>query len=308
MMGDRSKIEWTDATWNPIRARNARTGAIGWYCEKVSQGCANCYAEALNRRRGTRLSYVPLGLMQVGAFLDEETLLQPLRWKRPRMVFPCSMSDLFGDWVSTSWIDRVFAVMALASNHTFQVLTKRSTRMREYVTDVGVIDRVRRAGEQLRPSSPPRHWYHINDWAARLSRFPPDNVWLGVSAEDHETLNSRVPDLISTPARIRFISAEPLLGPLDFMNIYAPQAEHIPGRTLGIQWVIVGGESGASARGMSTIDAWQVVRQCREADIPVFVKQLGTIWSRSKGLHKKDPKGGDMEHWPYRLRVREMPT
>ncbi|MEK9751770.1 MAG: DUF5131 family protein [Rhodospirillaceae bacterium] len=110
-MGDRSRIEWTDASWTPIRARNRATGKVGWHCEHVSEGCRNCYAERWNRPYGTGLPYKPGHRADVELFLDEQLLTQPLRWRRPRRVFVCSMTDLFADFVPDEWIDRVFAVM-----------------------------------------------------------------------------------------------------------------------------------------------------------------------------------------------------
>ena len=134
-MGDHSKIEWTDASWNAIRARNKATGKVGWHCEHASPGCVHCYSESFNRDRlGTRLAFKPGHRDDVEIFLDEAMLLQPLRWRRPRKIFVCSMTDLFGEFVPDAMIDRVFAVMALAPQHTFLVLTKRSARLREYMT------------------------------------------------------------------------------------------------------------------------------------------------------------------------------
>src|ERR1051325_7770043 len=141
-MGD-TKIEWTrnadgtaGKTWNPIRARRISNDERGWYCEHVSEGCRNCYAEKMNRNTyfGNGLEYKPATLPQVELFLDEKILQQPLHWSKPQNVFPCSMTDLFGRWVKDEWLDQIFAVMALAKQHTFQVLTKRPERMREYVT------------------------------------------------------------------------------------------------------------------------------------------------------------------------------
>ena len=132
-MADRSKIEWTDSTWNPIRARRRDNGHVGFHCEHVSEACRNCYAEGMNKRLFTGLDYKPGNRDQVEIFLDEKTLLQPLRGKRPRKIFVCSMTDLFADFVADEMIDRIFAVMALCPQHTFQILTKRPERMRKYI-------------------------------------------------------------------------------------------------------------------------------------------------------------------------------
>lgn len=225
-MGAKTSIEWTDASWTPIRARAwERSGdgvvkeRIGWHCEKVSAGCKNCYAEPINRRLGTGLDYKPSHLMRadVSIFLDEKMLLAPLRWQKPRRIFVCSMTDLFADFVTDEMIDRVFALMALCPQHTFQVLTKRPERMRAYLSAAGVADRIldlaaillrRRFGvpedvptERLEKLDP-RPW-------------PLPHVWLGVSAEDQEAADARVPVLLATPAAVRFLSCEPLLGPID---------------------------------------------------------------------------------------------
>lgn len=136
-MGDKSAIEWTDATWNPLRARDHETGAEGWACVRVSPGCVNCYAATLNETqrwgRGTGRDYVVGALERVETYLHDETLTQPLRWRKPRMIFVCSMTDLFGEWVPDEAIDRVFAVMALSPQHKYQVLTKRPERMLAYI-------------------------------------------------------------------------------------------------------------------------------------------------------------------------------
>lgn len=138
-MSEHSTIEWTDSTWSPIRARlkekigRKAKGSLGWHCEHASEGCRNCYAEGFNRRLGTGLDFKPGHRDDVEIFLDEEMLLAPLRWKKPKIIFVCSMTDAFASFVRDEWLDRMFAVMALCPQHTFQVLTKRAERMREYI-------------------------------------------------------------------------------------------------------------------------------------------------------------------------------
>ena len=145
-MGDNSRIEWTDASWTAIRARctgEGGKGRLGWHCEPVSEGCCHCYSEAMNVRLGTGHPFKP-GVLASGAvklFLDENMLLQPLRWKKPRSIFVCSMTDLFADFVPDEWIDKKFSVMALTPHHTYQVLTKRVERMRQYCESV-TLDRL----------------------------------------------------------------------------------------------------------------------------------------------------------------------
>src|SRR3990167_1704387 len=125
MMGAVSKIQWTDASWTPIRARNRATNKTGWHCEHATPGCEHCYAETMNKRLGTGLPFKPRHRKDVELFLDEKTLTAPLRWRKPRMIFVCSMTDLFADFVPDEWIDAMYGVMTQARMHIFQVLTKR---------------------------------------------------------------------------------------------------------------------------------------------------------------------------------------
>ncbi len=213
-MSDNSSIEWTQATWNPV------TG-----CEKVSPGCAHCYAETFAERfRG-----VPGHPYERGFDLQmrPERLTQPLEWARSRLIFVNSMSDLFHEDIPVEFIQSVFDTMRRADQHKFQVLTKRSARLRE-----------------LAPLLP---------W--------PDNVWMGVSVEN-QRWTSRIDDLRTVPAAVRFLSCEPLLGPLD-LNLE------------GIHWVIVGGESGPGARRMKPEWAREIRDQCGRAGVPFFFKQWG---------------------------------
>ena len=219
-MALQSKIEWTEATWNPV------TG-----CTKISAGCANCYAERLakrlkamgNRRyrNGFRLTLHP------------DLLDAPLHWRQPRIVFVNSMSDLFHEEVPFNFIEHVFATMREAEQHIFQVLTKRSQRLAEVASDL--------------------------PW--------PDNVWAGVTVE-HQDYLSRIRDLLTVPASVRFLSLEPLLGPL----------KELPLR--GVQWVIVGGESGPGARPMDSSWVRSIRAQCLARGVPFFFKQWG-------GFHRK---------------------
>ncbi len=313
-MADRTSIEWTDATWNPIRARRRDTGKVGWHCEAVSAGCKNCYAGPINEVRfGTGLPYKPGHRAEVEVFIDLDTLRQPMRWRKGRTIFVCSMTDLFGDFVPVELIDQVFAVMALASQHTFQVLTKRSARMRAYLTDEDLNDRLSATlgtmldGEWI--------WHAGKRFRARIEHMigaflgestdddgdvthhdnpmPLPNVWCGVSAEDQDSADQRVPDLLATPAAVRFVSAEPLIGAIDFLKIpvrgeaegFRASALHgheIPnsvGECLEwvppLDWIIVGGESGPGARPMHPAWARSIRDQCRRARVPFMFKQWG---------------------------------
>lgn len=273
-MGDRTEIEWADATWNPIRARQAVTGKVGWACTKVSSGCTYCYAERLNRLRGTGEAYTAKGNERVELFLDERVLAQPLRWRRPRRVFVCSMGDLFEAAIPLSWIAEVFNVMASATldcgkrhrheeecwggpHHTYIVLTKRAEQMHKIIT------------EEL-PDYAGNFWSGDTSLNIALSvNWPLQNVWLGVSAETQEYADARIPWLLKTTAAVRFVSVEPMLGPIDLTGITFPpppregirpvnatvEYDALKGSRLtelGIEyeggtplsWVIAGGESG----------------------------------------------------------------
>jgi protein gp37 len=300
MMAETSSIEWTDATWNPV------TG-----CSVVSPGCTNCYAMRL---AGTRLAHHPsrAGLTRdtrAGARsssakrgsaskpvwtgevrLNEQWLDQPLGWRRPRRIFVCAHGDLFAEGVPDAWIDRVFAVMALAPQHTFQVLTKRSARMRDYVTSLV-------NGRALAPIVHELARDRVRDvlgspTEVTLARVL-ENVWLGVSAEDQRRADERIPDLVLTPAAVRFVSAEPLLGPIDLSRVStfrfrgAEVLDALRGKLSGLfgdpcptttprlSWVIVGGESGPAARPMHPDWARGIRDRCTAAGVPFFFKQWG---------------------------------
>jgi len=302
-MSDGTKIEWTDATWNPV------TG-----CSVVSPGCTNCYAMNL---AGTRLRKHP---SREGLTIDtkagpvwngkvrfnEQWLSQPLQWKRPRMVFVCAHGDLFHEDVPDEWIHRVFAVMALCPQHTFQVLTKRSARMREYC-DRGfgrladVIMSMRTDKSCVGPLP------HIRPGA---SWWPLANVWLGVSAEDQKRADERIPDLLSTPAAVRFVSAEPLLDLIDlrsisnghwFCNALTGARWHDAegGATDKIErldWVIAGGESGKSARPMHPDWARSLRDQCTGSGVAFFFKQYGE-WGPMKHTHAGFAEAGSLERF-----------
>lgn len=338
-----TNIEWTNETWNPLAAFDRETGKRGWMCTKVSPGCTNCYAEKINQRRGNGHLY------RVGNVQKIEWQLvgldKPLRWRRPRMVFVNSMTDLFHENVSRRMIAQVFAVMMATPRHTYQVLTKRPEFMAELLSEPDFWASV--------------HGYFTENWAgmealAMVGEVGPDNpllnVWLGTSVEDQERANERIPHLLRTPAAIRFLSCEPLLGPPDLKN---PNVDLDNGMTVNafefeagnvhldpedrprIHWVIVGGESGTGSRVCDLDWLRSIVVQCAQAGVAVFVKQLGKrpvgIWGPNPPMcnlttvgqpgsqlveyrHKngvwrlRDNKGGYLDEWPPELRVREFPT
>lgn len=273
----KTSIEWTDASWNPI---------VG--CTEVSPGCANCYAAKL---AGTRLKNIPAykGLADkrrgehrwIGEvrFLPER-LKEPLHWKKPRRIFVCDMGDLFHDEVEHRWLEQIFEVIAKARQHTFQILTKRPQRMKV--------------------------------WMETMFRSGPlPNVWLGVSVENQHFADERIPLLLETPAAVRFISAEPLLGQVDLELAQCSCPMRIPfgGRTRhllsckadcrrpddqtrwAIDWVICGGESGPGARPMDPDWARSMRRQCQATGVPFFFKQWGSmVQSERTGLVVRTPK------------------
>ena len=252
-MGDKSRIEWTDATWNPV------TG-----CAKVSAGCKNCYAE----RDWARLA------ARVGAYRDRkftdvavhpERLDQPIRWRRPRRIFVNSMSDLFHEDVPDEFIDKVFAVMALCPHHVFQVLTKRPERMARYM-DLSTDNREHAIGEQARLLSNGKH--------SGLLDLPLPNVWLGVSVENQEAADARIPFLLETQAAVHWLSCEPLLGPVSLMPWHYHDGDEFEFK-LPFDWVVVGGESGPKARPMDARWVRSLRDQCLAAGIPFSFKQWG---------------------------------
>ncbi|MEN3123243.1 phage Gp37/Gp68 family protein [Janibacter sp. LM] len=256
-MSDKTKIEWTDATWNPV------TG-----CGKVSPGCDHCYAETIAHRFAGTKAY-PDGF---AVTLHPERLDQPLRWQRPRRVFVNSMSDLFHKDIPDEYIAKVFAVMALAGQHTFQVLTKRHGRMRSLLSSDAFLDLF---GEAVYTTEHPRG----EEVAEPVTQWPLPNVWLGVSVEDQQRADLRIPALLDTPAAVRFLSCEPLLGPVDLGLTetcdHRRRTCEDNGCWSALDWVIVGGESGHGARPMHPEWARSLRDQCEAAGVAFHFKQWG---------------------------------
>lgn len=257
-MADKTGIEWTDATWNPV------TG-----CSKVSQGCKHCYALRDWPRMSANPKTVYFGRQFTDVRCHPERLDQPFRWTKPRLIFVNSMSDLFHEAVPDEFIDRVFAAMARARQHTYQVLTKRADRMAAYLNDPDRKNRILAASVSL-------------GWAGMMDMpWPIPHVWIGVSVEDQAAADERIPMLLDTPAAVRWISAEPLLGPVDLL---ATPAGDILCRCGGclemtpdtrLDWVVVGGESGPKARPMHPDWARSLRDQCAAAGVPFLFKQWG---------------------------------
>lgn len=306
-------IEWTEETWNPLRAKNIATGANGHFCVKVSPGCKNCYAERLQPRYRNFARYAAQDRDQVELFLDDEVLRRPLRWKRGREVFPCSMTDLFGDFYPDAWIDRVIAIAALTPRHTYQCLTKRADRMGNYFSDgFGFADRVAQEIVLLAAEFS----LDANPAIGAILKGAPPNWRQGVSVEDNEQAKERLPHLDLANVAFRWVSIEPILADVD-LRAWLEIDRHIGSKEWtrsdfkpAIDWGVVGGESGQNARTTTIGHVRGVVEQFRAAGVPIFVKQLGARpVNREGALHPVvHSKGGDPSEWPEDLRVRENPS
>lgn len=353
-MADKSMIEWTDATWTIVQG-----------CDLESPGCTNCYVPAVLWRLANNpnptVSRPLAGLVELHkgrpqftgkVALREDRLDWPMQWRKPRRIFVPSHGDIFHDAVPDAFLDKIFAVMALCPQHTFQVLTKRAERMRQYLSDpIGPFQRIHAAA-----AADPEPWRWIRDQQRAITPYnlylraplPLPNVWLGVSVEDQKRAVERIPELLRTPADRRFLSCEPLLGPVD-LKPYLPHRSYrglhsFPSVDVaGVDWVIVGGESGPRARPLRAEWVRSLVQQCKAAGVACFVKQMGrkvidrndagfdgsgpTAWDIDNlviehNIHGyredyqgadclvtlADSKGGDMKEWPADLRVREFPN
>jgi protein gp37 len=319
-------IEWTDRTWDPTRG-----------CSRASEGCHNCYAERVAHRfSGVGKPYEGLvdtkGRWTGEVRLVPERLAEPLRWRKPSMVFVDSMSDLFHPEIPDEYIAAVYAVMAASPRHTFQVLTKRPDRAlawfewlegtaRRYEPVFSARDHGWRRGHALHAAAV---WRGVEGTRATdADHWPLPNVWIGVSVEDQATADERIPLLLQCPAAVRFVSYEPALGPVNLTQIDYPGLNLAPtfrfdalrggGRQTEtpwrVDWVSVGGESGAGARPCNVEWIRAVVRQCESAGVACYVKQLGAMPVLHTGLELRlrDRKGGDPAEWPEDLRVREWP-
>jgi protein gp37 len=328
-MSTNTGIQWTDATWNPIRG-----------CSLVSEGCRNCYAMSVAARfSGEGLPYEGLARRRSNGEpqwtgevrVIESHMLDPIRWRKPRRIFVNSMSDLFHEKLDEGAIDRVFAVMALAPQHTFQVLTKRPARMLAWSNTNATGGRIFHLAQQMDPKGV----------GALSGAWPLPNVHVGVSVEHQAAADERIPLLFETPAAVRFLSCEPLLGPVDLKPFMWLAAKGSTSRAL--HWVIIGGESGPNARPCDATWIRRIVQLGQSAGTPIFVKQMGrwitadhfgafqrpasrwlfpdgTVWvPGSVGVHNYerpkdaiafslfDSHGGDIATWPADLRVREFP-
>ena len=316
-MSAKSKIQWTDRTWNPVRG-----------CSLVSPGCTNCYAMRQAKRVDAMWEAQGFAARYGGLWRETEhgpvwtgdirvvpaALEEPLRWRQPSRVFVNSMSDLFHEGVPDEFIDKVWRVMRRAHKergHTFQILTKRPANM-------------------LRALGPRGIGWYANEGPVPC---PEPGIWLGVSVENQATADERIPLLLQTPAAVRFLSVEPLLEAVDISDALRRRSFDSHGeRTLPrLHWVIVGGESGPRSRPCHLDWMRSIVRQCQAPSVATFVKQWGAVpvmdegeWRRTQParllsaakrdrypgavtLHLNDPKGGDPLEWPEDVRTREWP-
>lgn len=296
-MADRSAIEWTDTTWNPVAG-----------CSVISPGCTNCYAMRMAARLEAMGVPIYAGLTRpskagpvwTGAVRSAtDAITKPLHWRKPRRIFVNSMSDLFHEAVPVEVIDQVFAVMALTRQHSYQLLTKRAERMRAYLTDRETWGRICAQIVTLAAARGMER-YDIS-WPLR-------NVWLGVSVEDQRRADERVPILLDTPAAVRWISAEPLLGPvdvawtlarnrLDIAAGFLRRGHFSPGleRLRPLDWVVAGGESGPDARAMHPAWPRGLRDQCAAAGVPFLFKQWGAFRPTEPD---DDPEGPYTMAWP----------
>jgi protein gp37 len=305
-MGDSTTISWTDATWNVTRG-----------CRRVSAGCENCYAERqANRFKGPGGAYEGLIKLVGGkprwsgeTRFATEHLADPLRWKSPRRIFVDSMSDLFYESFTNEQIAAVFGVMAAAPQHTFQVLTKRAKRMREWFEWMSLEENFS-PNATMHVEAAGRDGIGDDDddvLAERIldAEWPLPNVWLGVSVEDQAAADERIPELLATPAAVRFLSCEPLLGPVEL-----PQHDQSMGPSSSpLDWVIAGCESGPGARPCNVEWLRSLRDQCAAAGVPYFLKQavedhrygrFGSEGPVALGVgHTSKRKGGGVIELPY---------
>jgi protein gp37 len=320
-------IEWTrnpdgskGKSWNPIRAYRwtvkdgQRVRVRGWHCEHVHEGCKLCYAEGQNKtqaRGGTGLAYKPGNRAKVEIELDEATLRAPLKWRKPTRIFVCSMTDLFGAWVSDEWLDKIVAVAALCPQHTFIILTKRPARQRAYFEEMqrcyhgSDADFARRWGQAAADvTDSPCAAGAIED-----VDFPLPNVWLLTSCSEQKDADQFVPEILRTPAAVRGVSLEPMLAPIDLKAIRyrdedcdvrwnaltaeawienSDSASAYSNESDGVtklDWVIVGGESGKKARPLHPDWVRDVRDDCHESGTAFFFKQWG-IWTPGENVER----------------------
>ena len=264
-----SNIEWTDKTWNPISG-----------CTKISEGCKNCYAEKMaNRLKAMGIKGYENGF---AVTLHRAKLDEPLNRKKPTMYFVCSMADIFHDEVPFEFVDRIIETVEYSPQHTFQILTKRPERMKQYFEDRLLKSKI--------------------NWV--LKNGMPKNLWLGVTAENQEQADKRIPILLDTPAAVRFVSIEPMLEKINLqwikssarwekliINVLKGEVSHVTNdnghyktQSKKIDWIIVGGETGAKARPLQYEWVKAIQEQCKASNVPFFFKKWGKLGQTDKTL------------------------
>lgn len=315
-MSENTAIEWTDKTWSPWEG-----------CTKISAGCAHCYAAARNHRFGDNWGPGKPRRLTVD-------WKKPVRWNKaatshwpavqfrhPR-VFP-SLCDWLDDEVPIEWLARLLALIHNTPNLDWLLLTKRPELFRERIENVvNWMEAEDSEAEESGDGGASNAGFAMHAWA---NGHALENVWIGTSVEDQSNADRRIPELLKIPAKLRFLSVEPMLGPIDLKLMrrsfgfpkHITKEGHAVGMPQGIHWVIVGGESGPGARPCNVAWVRDIVRQCAEAGVACFVKQLGanvvqswddpSINPSTFAVKLKHPKGGDPAEWPEDLRVRQMP-
>lgn len=325
-----TSIAWTDLSTNPLKYRDNNTGKDVWACVKVSPGCANCYSESLATRYNRGGPFTRKQLQTVTPYIDFDEVKYILRVKQIKRIplagvkcFAFDMTDVFGEWVPDEFLDVFFAMFSCRPDITFQVLTKRVERMRDYTRQLysdiaGVtVPRLRLAADKAGFGL---EWRKVH--TGPVFETPLPNVWLGTSVENNAVLRERGPVLGEVRAKVRFFSAEPLLEELDpslfgfwktggcpeHLSRFALECVRCnsvnPTRINFAKWVIVGGESGAGSRPMPAGAVSGIIEAGRRCGFKVFVKQMGTVLGKSLGC---GGKAEDPEQWPIEFRVREWP-
>ncbi|MCC5616603.1 phage Gp37/Gp68 family protein [Nostoc sp. CHAB 5836] len=275
-----TNIQWCDETWNII---------VG--CSRISSGCQQFpQYQNVSNWDGT-VEFV------------KSQLIKPLSWRKPKKIFVCSMADLFHENVPFEWIDQVMAVIALSPQHTFQVLTKRPLRALEYFSQQSLWVKWYEAAEKYLWDAVSENFGGLINLQQYFieQHFPLPNVWLGTSTENQAMADKRIPILLETPAAVRFLSCEPLLGEID-LKLFHVIPEPNP------NWVICGGESGPLSRPCNIEWIESIVQQCQSAKVPVFVKQLGAnAHLGGQRFKTRNKKGGEIEEFPKLLKIREFP-
>lgn len=328
-MSQATSIEWCDVSSNPVKFRDAATGKDVWACVKHSPGCKNCYAEAIANRfdRGGPFTRTVMDGVQPHLCEHEVRSILRKRSLAGKRVFIGDMTDVFGEWVTDRMLDTLFCAMAIRTDVTFQVLTKRADRLEAYMRTPERKRTIASCTMQLSNMLASQEQSH----AARLKLTdfdraflesgtgPFPNIWIGVSVEDQQRADERVPCLLRTPAAVRFLSVEPLLGPVNFgtwlnnpVVVGHPAFRGDPNRPAVadplLHWVIVGGESGPDARPLNPKWARSLRDQCQTAGVAFYLKQMGSL-VEGPGLKliRTSGKGGGLQDIPEDLRIREFP-